>query len=419
MADSDWQTWCKATESPLYILLDSLNTQGLNIALEAANFEQPKLQTWLKELLEGKPNKLLSQLNLAWENAKNKAEIVARLLTALENYNFQGNFQKISFIKFSTYHQALAMVILGDAPKKIEFAIQNWLEKQAKIDQTTPVLDTIHALKHRLNRAVSIYQPKHPDLGKTVHNWSKVLLQENLQDSENIENLWQILERSRIGLAGLTMKLPDNWDINLGKTLWYGLRKSIDELGGNNPPSENEAWPLLQIWLSQISEWMSYKTPTIDTCKQHLQAKQALLQPFFDPIRQRLRILWLDQTGLSLKDLPDNCAKQELWLEKSKDSVINQWTINFEQHKRNTGGISGNNPNWEKVMQTEPVQKLADTLKQWAAQLEQITIIFPAPLAQLPWEILPQLENILVREINLAHWLKSTLTPLYERGDFG
>jgi hypothetical protein len=28
-----------------------------------------------------------------------------------------------------------------------------------------------YALKHRLNRAVSIYQPKHPDLGEAVHNF--------------------------------------------------------------------------------------------------------------------------------------------------------------------------------------------------------------------------------------------------------
>jgi hypothetical protein len=423
LADSNWQTWCKAaTESPLYILLDSLNTQGLNIALEAANFEQPELQTSLKELLQGKPNKLLSQLNLAWQNAKNKAEIVARLLTALENYKFQGNFQKISFIKFSTYHQALAMVILGDAPKKIEFAIQNWLEQQAKIDQTTPISDTIHALKHRLNRAVSIYQPKHPDLGEAVHNWSKVLLEENLQDSENIETIWQILERSRIGLAGLTMKLPDNWDINLGEELWYALRATIDFIKKGND-TEEKMWPLLTIWFKHVNSWF-LESPTIDTCKQHLQAKQALVQPFFDG--KQLQILWLDKTGLSLKQLPDNCAEQQLWLETSNDSVINQWTRYFEDHKRGNRGISGNNENWEKVMQTEPVQKLADTLKQWAAQLQQITIIFPAPLGQLPWEILPQLENILVREISLGHWLKSPLnevtersgvTPLYERGE--
>jgi hypothetical protein len=151
-------------------------------------------------------------------------------------------------------------------------------------------------------------------------------------------------------------------------------------------------WPLLTIWFKHVNSWF-LESSTIDTCKQHLQAKQALVQPFFDG--KQLQILWLDKTGLSLKQLPDNCAKQQLWSEKSNDSVINQWTRYFEDHKRGSRGISGNNPNWEKVMQTEPVQ--------------QLTIIFPTPLGQLPWEILPQLENILVREISLGHWLKSPL----------
>jgi hypothetical protein len=414
LAPSNWQDWCTSTDPnkshpPLYSWQYSLDRNyeiiyRLILDNSKASIEQPDLQDWLRELSANNAKPLSEKLSMAWDFVQKPAQDLAQILTALEIPNFQGNlFAKREF-KSSTYHQALAMLILGDAPKKIEFAIQNWLEKPAKIDQTTPVLDTIHALKHRLNRAVSIYQPKHPDLGEAVHNWSKVLLEENLQDSENIENIWQILERSRIGLAGLTMKLPDNWDINLGKELWYALRATIDFIKKAND-TEEKMWPLLTIWFKHVNSWL-IESPTIDTCKQHLQAKEALVQPFFDA--KPLQILWLDKTGLSLKYLPDNCAKQEFWLETNNDSVINQWTRYFEDHKRGNRGISGNNENWEKVMQTEPVQKLADTLKQWAAQLEQLTIIFPAPLAQLPWEILPQLENILVREISLGHWLKSS-----------
>jgi hypothetical protein len=61
-------------------------------------------------------------------------------------------------------------------------------------------------------------------------------------------------------------------------------------------------------------------------------------------------------------------------------------------------------------MKSEPVLQLANTLKDWATeqQLEQLTIIFPAPLGQLPWEALPQLETLIVREISIAHWFKQT-----------
>jgi len=66
------------------------------------------------------------------------------------------------------------------------------------------------------------------------------------------------------------------------------------------------------------------------------------------------------------------------------------------------------------VINSNPVTRFADTLSTWAQGLNQLTVIFPAPLGQLPWEALPQLEMVLVREISVAHWLKHTPSPSQE-----
>ena len=162
-------------------------------------------------------------------------------------------------------------------------------------------------------------------------------------------------------------------------------------------------WPPLATWLKTIE-----KPPSVQACQQHLSTFEALLQPFFDPARQRLRVLWLDKDHLRVRDLPDDCAEQHLWLEKEADGVIPQWMRGFEAIRM---GVRGESPgtDWQNVLTSVPVTVFADTLSAWATaqQLEQLTVIFPAPLGQLPWEALPQLEMLLVREVSVGHWLKT------------
>jgi CHAT domain-containing protein len=59
------------------------------------------------------------------------------------------------------------------------------------------------------------------------------------------------------------------------------------------------------------------------------------------------------------------------------------------------------------MMESPPVKALAKTLADRAntAQLKQLTVIWPAPLGQLPWETLSNLEALLAREISIGHWL--------------
>jgi hypothetical protein len=431
-----WQRW--ATDAnPLYRWLDSLlifektpTLQRLNIALEVSNFEQPELQTWLRELQQGQASKLAAKLQTAWETAQQQAQRVGHLLNALATSKVQPvrevlkalaappDTQEKFFAEYkhklspSDYRQALAAVILGDAPERIQTAVQTWLNQQGPVNQTTPVLETLTALKHRLNRAVAVYQPRYPELANTVHDWSQVRLQELLNSSSAAteEDLWYLLERARIGLAGLMLKLPDNnWQKQLGRVLWGGLRTTMDKMQKGYVPSDNEPWLPLHTWVSQLEEWLLNPLPTIAECQQHLPPKHALVQPFLDPIQHRYRLLWLDNNGLQLKDLPDDCALESHWTENQRGSVITEWTHNLKQWlaEYRRGGLANIGPKWEQVMKSSPVQHFANTLSDWATDYQQLTVIWPAPIGQLPWEILPELEPKCVREISVAHWLKS------------
>ena len=100
----------------------------------------------------------------------------------------------------------------------------------------------------------------------------------------------------------------------------------------------------------------------------------------------------------------DNCALGTLWF--AEKSLITKWMDGLksieDSNILNEDGIQ----DCEKIMDSDPVQNFANQLCDWAERFTQITLIFPAPLGQLPWETLPQLEDKLVREISVAHWFK-------------
>jgi len=417
----DWQTWAEDTDEPILDELinfdkDNPIVRRLNISESQMYFEQPDLQKWLSELKEGEVDKLATQLKNAWENAQKQAIPLTRLFMALSDFDFHAplfaHVQHDPDDCHLAFQSALAAVILGDAPQQVRQALQTWLQQQGTLEKNDSVFATLEAMKHRFTRAVSIYQPSHPPLKDTVHDWAKVLLREVLETESNPANiLWELLERARIGLMGLTMTLPEEWDKTLGEALWNALRKTIDDIDGGYVPAENEPWLPLEIWLYQLKEWMENRPPDAETCQTHLQPNEVLIQPFFDPVNKRLRILWLAKNSLTLKELPDECALEHLWSEQTQTGIIEQWTRGLDKLKaeyRRGGNLASQAQAWEKIMDSPPVQIFANTLNTWAADFHQITVIFPAPLGQLPWESLPQLENKLVREISVAHWLKSS-----------
>jgi len=419
LAATNWQTWAASTDEPLLAdWIDSLDNEHptvrrLRISQSHSYFAQPELQAELHALTTGNLQKLANRLDSAWQAAQKSASRLARLFMALSDFDFQSSLLTISKHDPDACHHAfqtaLAMVILGDVPRQVKPAVQTWLKQQHHFNAGIPILDTFNTLKHRFTRAVSIYKPNRQLLEGTVHDWAKVSLTENLAQSSqtNPQILWHVLERIRVGLTSLTLHLPKDWAETLGTELWQALTYSIMQLVEGHKPTEQEMWPPLATWLQTLDKWLS-KPPSIEQCQQALSPTEALVQPFFDPVHQRLRVLWLDQDGLRLQDeLPDDCAPQHLWATETPTGIISQWISEIEVLKKTAKDSKvTETPDLKTVLKSTPVISFATTLQQWATnqQLNQLTVIFPAPLGQLPWETLPQLENILGREISIGHW---------------
>jgi len=424
-APNHWQPWATNPNKPVlskwYWDLRNQSTETvrrLNIAWQQENKPQPELQTWLRELLTETSPTLAKHLQTVWETAQSTAPQIAQIFTRLDNPKFSGNL--VSKCKdqdappyqytHAAYQLALSAVILGDVETQLENAVSNWLKQQIpEKPNDIEILNIFNTLKHRFTRAVTLYRnPRHSELETAVHEWAKVLLQESLPQTD-YAIIWKILERTRVGLNSLSLHLDENWLETLGKQLWQDLESSIRWLNEGYQPTEQDFWPPLVTWLKTLDKWLE-KPPVVETCQAHLQPNEVLIQPFFDPVNKRLRILWLDKNSLILKDLPDECALEHLWSEQTQTGIIEQWTRGLDKLKaeyRRGGNLASQAQAWEKIMDSPPVQIFANTLNTWATDFHQITVIFPAPLGQLPWEILPQLEEKLVREISVAHWLKS------------
>jgi len=436
LAPSDWSSWQINAGRPLYVWEDQLRFQGhettrrLQMAAELFNPPQPRLQTWLAELTTTESPLLLNLLKLAWQQAQQQANALAPILRALANPSWQGDLfaqaQLTESLESTDSYddQALAAIILGDSVPLVEKAVTAWLEKSAPLKQNQSIFEQLNALKQRFNHLVAVYQPTHPQLANQVHEWASVLLTEIMPlfppgTSADLTQLWDLLERGRIGLTGLTMRLPTDWQAQLGKVLWQSLAQSIYFIGEGNDTTDHP-WPLSLKFIEITNSWQE-KRPSVAEAQQCLFADEALVQLFLDTQRDCYRVLWLDRDGLQLRELPADCAAANLWrVPELKTGVIDQWHRGLQglKSQARSGGFGGiaNNEDmraWTAVLEATPVQRLASTLHNWAvaANLNQLIVIFPAPLGQLPWEALPGLESLaekLVRAISVTHWLTTT-----------
>jgi len=367
--------------------------------------------------------KVLDKVKAAWQSALKAADPLAQIFTALADPKFQGDLFAARKPTDTACQQALAAVVLGDVDIQIERVVDDWLKQQtAEHTAHNELLNQVTNLKYRFDRIIALIRKQHhkPIEQEAVHGWAQAYLTEikiplkppvSIPKQQTITLVWETLERARVGLNSLTLHQPDDdWKESLGKQLWKDLEQSISWLSDGHQPTAQEMWPPLETWLNQIGGWLS-KPLTAKQCQNHLGAKEALLQPFFDPTHQRLRVLWLDQHCLELRELPEECAQQSNWT--SADGLMKQWADGLNllrSQKKPKDWDKLLQKAWEEVMQSAPVTQLANTLNHWATQqqLEQLTIIFPAPLGQLPWETLEPLEELLVREVSLAHWFKHT-----------
>jgi hypothetical protein len=265
--------------------------------------------------------------------------------------------------------------------------------------------------------------PHHSRWSNTVHQWATLYLEELLTaNPPALETLWETLERSRIAFVGLTTQMQiAAWEEDTGTALMQAFQE-VAAILTEDVPAPQQPFPPLATWLTALDRILP-PPPSVKDCRDQLDQHEALLQPFFDPIQQRLRVLWLDKHGLELRDLPNACAMENVWTNRDNTprrgvippvgtGIIDQWTHGLstwkEEVRQGRGRSLTTVMDWEALLNSEAVQTLANTFHQWADDgLTQLTIIWPAPLGQLPWEALPPLKTLLVREISLRHWLST------------
>jgi CHAT domain len=444
-AKSAWQKLADASEPFLFLWLDFLGThptaQRLTIREEQINSEQPGLQMWLRELALGKVEKLATLLQRAWNQAQHQAK---QLTPTFAEFI-------ASEVTPTAYQQALIAQILGDVSPQLEILIKKWLssscikviaeqeshlgiesppsfveeDNQANQENSNPevkadyqvqshetILQPLNTLKQKFNRVISTYPPSHLALAELVSQWANARLAELLTAQATVQQIWETLERARVSLTENRLNLGHDWEERVGQALWNALATPLVWLEEGKAPTKGTLWPLLQIWLDHTGV---VKLPSIETCQRHLLSQEALVQAFFDPVQRRLRLLWLDQHQVSLRDLPDAAAHQRFWTNPTtkKGGLLEQWTQGlsvWQQHQASKDQVKMNpSSHWDMVINSRQMQIVANCLTRWAQQqnLKQITVIFPAGLDQLPWEALPELETALVREISITHWLQS------------
>ncbi|MEZ5673052.1 MAG: CHAT domain-containing protein [Thiotrichaceae bacterium] len=263
---------------------------------------------------------------------------------------------------------------------------------------TENLLDSVAAQQHRFTRAVPIYSKTHHTvLAQQVHDWSKVRLQEILRhEAGQFPKIWALLERNRVGLHSLALQLPEDWEEKLSQSLHQDLKLMVRQLANGYEPKDDEMWQPVQTW-SNYFETHLHTARVLDwkECQMRLHPGEALLQPFFDENQYRFYILWLDKHKLQLLDFPENCAHGADW-----NAFMENWHTALADET--TDQLT---PLFQNSVFARAAQYLAEIAQSY--QVTQLTVIFPAPLGQLPWEALPALENYLVREISLTHWYQN------------
>jgi len=461
LMQSNWQTWLKTPQAPLSFWMNSLMqysmAQRLNIAENQIKMPQPQLQSWLQTLSQDKTDTFVDLLNETWQTAQQQAQRFAKVLALFMSPDKNTPIEQY----------ALTAIILGDALPLLKQHIQTWLfswdatslthqkkllTTESTLELTTEesatdqsfdehtysfsfdgqewgqkipdVLEILNHLTNNFTQALAIYSPQHLTLSHRVHDFAQARLAEllaNEQEAE-VEQIWDLLERARMGLMHQNFTLTPHWQEELGQQLYTALETSIEQLA-NHQPSSNEIWSPLAVWLQHFSSQLN-KPPTIAVCQHHLQPFEALVQLFIDPVRRRLRVLWLDKQGLSLRDFPDAGGHHRFWTHPApkKRGLLDYWEDSLTDWKQRYQQGEGTKIitqglHWNTVINSIHLQVISNCLNRWANQqaIEQVTVIFPASLGQLPWETLSTLEPLLVREISVTHWLNTMIVTKKEQ----
>ncbi|MFO1428710.1 MAG: CHAT domain-containing protein [Candidatus Competibacteraceae bacterium] len=391
--------------------------QRLVIAGNLHNHPEPVLDQALRAFAAGDAAPLQQLLSGAWVGAKDHAGKLAWTLQAFAGAGSDEIPEVIAAARATIpppaehYPAALAAVLLGDSKAQLTTVVRAWLDRLLPLEPEANLPGTLSRLKERFARVLTTC-PQPPDpvaLRERLHAWSRQALGLALTEPKpDLDYLWNNLERARLALTGLTIDAPsEQWTEETTKGLHQALQTSLTPM----PPS-NTPWPPLHYWLEQVSRIIP-PLPDVTICRQRLQADEALAQLFFDPNTGDLKALWLTQGQALQQRCFPAASRYDFWSASGgKDGILARWIAWFQQGEH-TLALQDL---WSSVMDSAPVRSVAATLSEWArqARLQRLCVLFPAELAQLPWEALNIFDPehlILERAVSLTHWRAPPRAP--------
>lgn len=420
----------------LYPWAGRIGQPRLTIAEETLNFAGPALIETLRAYHQGNPEPLQRTLEYAWTQAQEKAPAFARLLRMLSSV--QGTVESLAPDSDpppseQEVRTALAALILGDTRAVLTQALHGRLDQQWPLTPDTPLAEAQLCLKRRFSTLVSLSPgPRHHrELAERLHAWCQQALRRELAaPTPDVTEIWNTLEHSRVALLGLKVKAPDPaWEEETARRIHAVLQHT-----SLVPPPDNPGliWPPFQCWLDRLKEaGLLPELPTIADCQHRLRADEALVRLFFDPGSGQLFALWLEpDRAVELRRL-DSATDWPHWRAfDDHDPAIQDRRKRWEETAKKWG-LGGDDAEpgvldrWErwlekeqsrpfpavfhKVMTSPAVTTVVDTLQAWCRQTARtrLIILLPAPLAQLPWEVLPPFDSgriTLERAVSLSHW---------------
>lgn len=420
----------------LYSWVGQIGQPRLTIAEETLNFAGPALIETLRAYNQGNPEPLQRALEYAWMQAQEKASAFAQLLRRLSSA--QGTAESFAGSEPPPTEQevrtALAALVLGDTRAVLAKALHDRLNEQWPLKEDTPLEEAQLCLKRRFSTLVSLSPgPRHHrELAERLHAWcQQALCRELAAPAPDVTEIWNTLEHGRVALLSLKVKAPDPaWEEETARRIHAVLQHTPLV----PPPAKPDLiWPPFQCWLARLKEaGLVPELPTIADGQHRLRTDEALVRLFFDPGSGHLFALWLEpDRPLALRRLdsatdwphwrafedktaPEIHDRWEQWQatakygqqgDAAKPGVLDRWErwLEKEEHPRPFPAV------FQKVMTSPAVTTVVNTLQDWCQQTDRtrLIILLPAPLAQLPWEVLPPFDSgpiTLERAVSLSHW---------------
>ena len=397
-----WTVFDDGARAALYVWLQ--HWPELKVDDQLANGAGSDLDAALRAWADGDAQPLCGLLHGGWQAAQEPADKLGRCLSALQPALTAPDLRACSEGPAAVDHavriDALAAVLCGRAQARLAQALRDWLDAQCPLPAEGLDDALLARVRQRFSRLCSLHPgpPAQHELGERLHGWAQQWLGDQLAEARpQPEAIWQTLELARIGLNGLRPSLPDaDWHEATAEAVREALlnTKAL-------PPGPGLFWPPLQGWFGRLDAPGGLpRLPEVETCRRRLRTGEALVQVLFDPGSGRQLALWLDtRQPLRLRAFPAP-ANHAAWREGAL-ALWQQWAA--DEHSQGLARL------WPTLIADPAVQVTAATLAGWAAAdgLERLIVIWPASLAQLPWEAFAPFVDgapVLERAVNLGNW---------------